>query len=105
MEKVVLVTGSSSGIGKEIVRKLVDTYQVIIHYNSSEKDALELKEELDKLYNKDIMIVKCDLSSEEEIDSMLNNIYDRYDNIDVLVNNAGIAIDTTVEDKTKHNFI
>lgn len=105
MKKVVLVTGSSSGIGREIVRKLASDYEVIIHYNSSQSNALELKDELDKLYNKDIMVVKCDLSSEEEIDSMLNNIYDRYGDIDVLVNNAGIAIDTTVEDKTKDNFI
>lgn len=105
MEKVVLVTGSSSGIGREIVRTLAGNYEVIIHYNSSQSNALELKKELDKLYSKDIMVVKCDLSSEEEIDSMLNDIYDRYGDIDVLVNNAGIAIDTTVEDKTKDNFI
>jgi len=105
MEKVVLVTGSSSGIGREIVRILACDYEVIIHYNSSQNNALELKEELEKLYNKDIMVVKCDLSSEEEIDNMLNKIYDRYGNIDVLVNNAGIAIDTIVEDKTKDNFI
>lgn len=105
MEKVVLVTGSSSGIGREIVRKLAGDYEVIIHYNNSEKDALELKEELDRLYNKDVMVAQCDLSSEEEIDSMLDAIYNRYSNIDILVNNAGIAIDTLVESKTKENFI
>lgn len=105
MERVVLVTGSSSGIGREIVRKLADNYEVIIHYNNSSNDAYELKYELDKLYNKDIMVVKCDLSSEEEIDSMLEKIYSRYSNIDILVNNAGIAIDTLVESKTKDNII
>ena len=105
MEKVVLVTGASSGIGREIVRKLAGDYEVIIHYNNSFRDALELKEELDKLYNKDIMVVKCDLSSEEEIDNMLEKIYSRYSNIDILVNNAGISIDTLVEDKSKDNFI
>lgn len=105
MERVVLVTGSSSGIGREIVRKLAGDYEVIIHYNNSSTEAFMLKEELDKLYNKDIMVVKCDLSSEEEIDKMLEKIYERYANIDILVNNAGIAIDTLVEDKTKDNFI
>ena len=66
MEKVVLVTGASSGIGKEIVRKLANYYEVIIHYNNSKKEALELKQELDHLYNKDLLIVNCDLSKESE---------------------------------------
>jgi len=105
MERVVLVTGSSSGIGREIVRKLASDYEVIIHYNNSEKDAFMLKDELDRLYNKDVMLVKCDLSSEEEINNMLDTIYSRYSNIDILVNNAGTSIDTLVEDKTKDNFI
>lgn len=105
MEKVVLITGASSGIGREIAKKLAASYQVIIHYNNSYEDALELKKELDNLYNKDILIVKCDLSSEEEIDNMLNIIYQKYNTIDILINNAGIAIDTLLEDKTKVNFI
>lgn len=105
MKKVVLVTGSSSGIGREIVRKLASDYEAIIHYNNSYDNALKLKEELDSLYNKDILMIKCDLSKEEEIDSMLNTIYDRYNNIDILINNAGIAIDTMFEDKTKDNFM
>ena len=105
MERVVLVTGSSSGIGREIVRKLASDYEVIIHYNNSSNEAFMLKEEIDRLYNKDVMVVRCDLSSEEDIDNMLEKIYSRYSNIDILVNNAGIAIDTLVESKTKDNFI
>ena len=105
MEKVVLVTGASSGIGREIVRKLATLYEVIIHYNNNYDNARELKEELDNLYDKDILMVKCDLSSEEEIDNMLNTIYDRYNSVDVLINNAGIAIDTEFIDKTKENFM
>lgn len=105
MEKVVLVTGSSSGIGREIVRKLASDYEVIIHYNNSYDNALKLKEELDSIYHKDVLMVKCDLSNEEEIDSMLSTIYTRYNNIDILVNNAAIAIDTMFVDKTKENFM
>lgn len=50
-------------------------------------------------------MVKSNLNNEEEIDNMLKVIYDRYNNIDVLINNAGIAIDSLFEDKTKENFI
>lgn len=105
MEKVVLVTGASSGIGRAIVEKLASSYEVIIHYNSSEEEALELKSKLDTLYNRDALVVKCDLAKEEEIDNMLKCVYDRYDKIDILINNAGIAIDTMFEDKTKDNFM
>ena len=105
MSKVVLVTGSSSGLGREIVRFLAVNYEVIIHYKNSYNDALSLKDEIDKKYNKDVMMVKCDLSNEEEIDSMLDVIYNRYDKIDVLINNAALAIDTCFEDKTKDNFM
>ena len=105
MSKVVLVTGSSLGLGREIIRLLAGNYEVILHYNNSYNDALSVKEEIDKKYNKDVMMVKCDLSKEEEIDTMLENIYNKYDKIDVLVNNAAVAIDTCFEDKTKDIFM
>lgn len=105
MRKTVLITGASSGIGREIARTLAKDYDVILHYNSSEKSIISLKEELDKKYNYDYQIVKCDLSKEKDIDNMLKTIYSRYKEIDILINNAGMAIDTEFEDKTKDNFI
>lgn len=104
MKKVVLVTGASSGIGRETASLLADSYEVIIHYNNGYEEALKLKKELDEKYNKDHLIVKCDLSNEAEIDNMLNTIYDRYNNIDVLINNAGLSLDALFEDKTKEDF-
>lgn len=103
--KVVLVTGASSGIGMAIVKRLASSCEVIIHYNNGYARAFELKRELDSLYKRDFMMVKCDLSKEEEMDQMLKEIYARYERIDVLINNAGIAIDTLFEDKVKSNFM
>ena len=51
------------------------------------------------------MVVKCNLAKEEEIDNMLRIIYDRYDKIDILINNAATTCDTLFEDKTKDNFM
>ena len=64
MRKTVLITGSSSGIGKEIARVLAKDYDVILHYNNGYESAKLLKEEFDKKYNRDYLLVKCDLSKE-----------------------------------------
>ena len=66
---------------------------------------MRLKEQLETTYHRKFLIFKCDLSSEKEIDLMLERIYNEYPKIDILINNAGIAIDTLFEDKSKENFM
>lgn len=105
MKKVVLITGASSKIGEAISRELIKDYEVILHYNTNENRIATLKEELEKEYNKKVLTIRCNLSCEEEIDNMLKEIYSQYQNIDILINNAAITIDTFFEDKTKENFI
>ena len=51
-------------------------------------------------YDVDVMLCKCDVSCEEDVKKMVSDIISHFGCIDVLVNNAGIAIDTTIEDKT-----
>lgn len=104
MNKVVLVTGSSKGIGKATILKYAkEGYDVIINYNSDLDGALET-EKLAKEYNVNTLVVKCDISKEDEVIEMINTIKDKFGKLDVLVNNAGIAIDTTFDDKTVENF-
>lgn len=105
-KKVVLVTGSSLGLGREIIRVFAkNNYNVVINYFSHEKEALELKEEVESLYNIKALTIKADISNEEDINFMKEQVLKEFNRIDVLVNNAGIAIDTTFEDKTKENFM
>ena len=106
MSKVVLVTGSSRGIGKSTVIEFAKNgYNVIINYNNSVNEAEELKKYILEKYDIQVLCIKADMCNEEDINNMVNTIVDMFGHIDVLVNNAGIAIDCIVEDKTKDNFI
>lgn len=103
--KVVLITGSSRGIGAATAREFAKNgYNVVINYNSSEKDADTLKKELENNCNIQALAIKCDVSNEEEVKNMVEKTIEKFGTIDVLVNNAGIAIDTLFEDKTVENF-
>ena len=105
MKKTVLITGSSQGIGAATALKFAkEGYNVIINYNSSKDKALELAESIESQYNVKALPIKCDISNEDEIKNMVEQSYKTFGNIDVLVNNAGIAIDTDFRDKTKENF-
>lgn len=103
--KVVLITGASRGIGAEVAKVFAsNNYNVVINYNNSPDVALKLKEEIENKYHVTAICIKCDVSNELEVKSMVEKAIDTFGHIDVLVNNAGIAIDKTFEDKTAENF-
>ena len=103
--KTVLITGASRGLGASIAKVFAkENHNIILNYNNSEEEALKLTQEL-KQYNVEVLPIKADMTNEEEIKNMVNISLEQFKKIDVLVNNAGIAIDTTFEDKTKENFI
>ena len=104
--KVVLVTGSSIGLGASIIEKFAkEGYNTIINYVTHEKEAFELKTKIEKQYHIKSLVIKCDITNENEIKEMFNKIINEFGTIDVLVNNAGIAIDSTFKDKTKESFM
>ncbi len=103
LKKVILVTGGSRGIGREIVNVLAKEGNcVIANYHKSESKALELQKEL-KEEGHEIDIFQCDVSQREAVKKMMGFVVKKYGKIDVLVNNAGIDdekmfIDITDED-------
>lgn len=105
MKKVVLITGASRGIGKatgvEFAKK---GYNVVVNYVRDDKAASDLKDFLIENYDVDVLTIKADVSVEAEVKEMVEKVINHFGKIDVLVNNAGIAIDTTFEDKTVENF-
>ncbi len=104
MSKVVLVTGSSRGIGRACIKEFAKRgYKVVINYNHGEKKALALEKEIKELGN-ECLVIKADISKEEEVVYMVNKIRDRFGKIDVLVNNASISCDSLFEDKSVSDF-
>ena len=103
--KVVLVTGSSRGIGKATILEFASKgYNVIINYKKEDSNAKNLKEEIEKNYDVDVLTIKADVSNEEDVKNMVNVIIEKFQKIDVLVNNAGIAIDKDFEERTVEDW-
>ena len=91
MKKTALITGATRGIGNEIAKTFaIDGYNVVINYLNSEETAENLCRQLyEKGYN--AMKVKADVSNREEVEMMIKTVQNKFGDIDVLVNNAGIA--------------
>ncbi len=104
MNKVVIVTGASRGIGRNIAYNLaIDGYTVIANYNKSEEEIMKLKNEL-MGKNINIDIYKADVSKSREARNLINYAIERYNKIDVLINNAGIAEEKLFTDVTDDDF-
>ena len=101
-DKIVLVTGASRGIGREIALSFAkEGASVIGIYNNSLEDANSLLYELNKYSNNTIF--KCDVSNFNDVRNVFDMIKKEYTQVDILINNAGIShyglfTDISIED-------
>ena len=92
MQKIAFITGASSGFGKACAEKFAcHGYDVIINGRREEK-LLELKEQLEKKYNTAILASAFDVRNRQQVFEAVKNIPDDWQHIDVLLNNAGLAL-------------
>lgn len=96
-----VITGSARGIGAATAALFADSgYNVVINYNTSEKEAFELKEKL----GEKAIAVQADVSKPEEAKRLIETAAEAFGGVDVLVNNAGIAQQKLFTDITQADY-
>lgn len=104
MKKVVLITGSSRGLGKETALIFAEKgYNVILNYHQSEEECFNVKKQIEQM-GQECLCIKADIGKEEEVISMFQIIQKKYNTINVLVNNAGITYESMLYEKNKNTF-
>ena len=102
---VALVTGGSRGIGAATAIELAKVgVNVVINYYRHALMAEKVADKIRSHYDVDVMCVKADISVEEEVVTMIDQVVDHFGRIDILVNNAGICNDSLLLDKSIANF-
>lgn len=89
---IALITGASSGIGRDMARTLNNLNHDIIIVARDKEKLEELKKELNEKNNNKVEIYIADLSKEEECINLYNEIKEKYKYIDLLINNAGFGL-------------
>jgi len=102
--KTAIITGASKGIGAVIAKRLNElNYNLVLNYRSN--TAL-IEELIDNFTNKDTnnIIVKCDISLYEDAKKLIDEAYNNFGTVDVLINNAGITKDNILPLMTEEEF-
>ncbi len=102
--KVVLITGSSKGIGRDIAKVFAKNgYAVVVCYNKSKESAEKVCNEIVNSGGNAIL-TKVDVTNIDEIKNMVSYVISSFGHIDVLINNAGVAHNALLIDESEENI-
>jgi short-subunit dehydrogenase len=96
-DKVVLITGASSGIGRESAKEFAKLGANIVLVSRTKEKLDQVANELRK-FNIITLTCQCDVSNKDQVKEMSKMVLDKFDSVDILVNNAGFAIYGSVSD-------
>lgn len=95
--KVVIVTGASSGIGKACACEFARQGAIVVLASRRENELKKVKEKIEK-HDSDTLLVKTDVRKIEDCKKLIDKTIEKYGRIDVLINNAGISMRANFED-------
>lgn len=88
--KIVIITGSSRGIGSSVAKQFSSHgAKIIITYLRSKKEALEVQ----KTLNTESLVVQCDITNQKSVNNLIKQTISKFEKIDILVNNAGAVFE------------
>lgn len=90
-KKNVLVTGASAGIGKSCAYSFAEEGANLILFARREEKLVEIAEDIKKKYAVSVFIAQCDVRNYNEVESKINSLPEDFAQIDILINNAGLA--------------
>ena len=103
--KVVLVTGSSRGIGAEMIKAFGKRgAECVVNYFTDPKGENKADAEAVAKELKDPLLIDCDVTKPEQVEAMMNQIQDQRGGLDILVNNSGIIRDRTIKKMSLEEF-
>lgn len=102
--KCAIITGASRGLGKAIALKFASLgASIVLNYRSSEKEALEVENEIKEM-GVEVISIKGDISKLEEVENLVAAAKEKFGSIDIMVNNAGITKDTLILRMKEEDF-
>lgn len=101
--KVVLITGSSRGLGLVLARKFADEGAKLAICARNAEELQRAQDELQK-FGAEVFQVVCDVRNQDQVNQMIENVYKHFGKIDILVNNAGVIQVGPLETQTKEDF-
>tara|TARA_B100000614_G_scaffold204745_1_gene186617 strand:- start:131 stop:856 length:726 start_codon:yes stop_codon:yes gene_type:complete len=105
MNKTVFITGAAKRIGKEIALSFKEMgWNIIIHYNSSEEDALNLAKEINNTNKNSAITVQGNLDVQKDVNEIIKEVLNAFPSVDLLINNASTFYPTPIDDISEEHW-
>ena len=102
-EKVALITGGASGIGAQTAKDFAIGGAKVVILDIKENEGKSIEKEINN-NGVDALFIKCDISKKTDVESAVNTAFEKFKDIDFLINNASVLIDGMIHKISEDNW-